>query len=192
MRKAKVAISPGFLLLAAWLNYMDDQGVLPGVFLSCVLHELGHLAVLSVLEIPVKGIRITAVGAEICVQGGVSYWGELLAVLAGPMVNFLLAGICCRIPGGAILAGVNLVLGGFNLLPVGSLDGGRALSCLLALTAGQERGEKWAQSLSYVFAVVLCAAGWYLLCLGGNPTLLLVSFWLLFAVVSHKDVKRDK
>lgn len=165
--------------------------MLPGILLSCALHELGHLAVLGMLKVPVKQIRITAVGAEICVQGGMSYRGELLAVLAGPLVNFLLAAVFCRLPGGAMLAGMNFVLGCFNLLPVGSLDGGRALRCLLGLTVGQDRGEALSRWLSFAAAAALCAVGGCLLFLGGNPTLLLVAVWL-FCAVSHNGVKRNK
>ena len=39
-------VSAGFLLLAAWLNYWDRQGVFPRVLLACTLHELGHLLAL--------------------------------------------------------------------------------------------------------------------------------------------------
>ena len=191
MGRGRVEVSPGFLLLAAWLNYADDQGVLPGILLSCALHELGHLAVLSLLNVPVKRIRVTTVGAEICVQVGMSYWGELLVVLAGPAVNFLLAALLCRVPGGETLAGMNLVLGCFNLLPVGRLDGGRALKCLLALAAGPELGELLAQLFSCLAVFVLCAAGWCLLQLGGNMTLLLVSVWLM-ATMLNNGVKRQK
>ncbi len=186
-----VEVTPGFLLLAAWLNYIDDGGMLPGILLSCLLHELGHLAALWVLEAPVRQIRVTAIGAEICVQREMSYMGELVAVLMGPLVNFLLVGLCCRIPGCEMVAGINLVLGCFNLLPVGGLDGGRALRCVLMLTVGQEGGEALSRRLSLVVAAGLCAAGWYLLFLGGNPTLLLVSLWLLCAV-SHNGGKRNK
>lgn len=166
----------------AWLNYMDDQGLLPGILFSCMLHELGHLTVLHGLGIPVKGIRVTTVGAEICMQGEITYHQELLAALAGPMVNFLIACVCCRISGGELLAGMNLALGGFNLIPVGALDGGRALNCLLELTIGRGRGEQITKLLSLVLICFLCATGGYLLVWGGNPTLLLVSLWLMTTV----------
>lgn len=187
----RVEVTPGFLLMAAWLNYIDDGGILQGILFSCVLHELGHLAALRILDIPVRKIRVTAIGAEICMGQEMSYLGEMLAVFMGPLVNFLLAGLFCRIQGCEMLAGMNLVLGCFNLLPVGKLDGGRALRCILMLTVGQERGERLSHQLSLVIAAVLCAAGWCLLFLGANPTLLLVSLWLLCAV-SHNGGKRNK
>ena len=74
---------------------------------------------------------------------------------------------------------VSLALGLFNLLPVGPLDGGRALSCLLTL-AGR---EDWAQPvvglLSVGLSMGLTMGALLLWRVGeGNLTLLLVALWL--------------
>lgn len=191
MRCGRITVTPGFLLLAAWLNYVDHQGILPGVVFSCVLHELGHIAALHIQHISVREIRLTTAGAEICVRGNMSYAGELAAALAGPLTNLLLAMIFCRISHGTALAGINLVLGFFNLLPLGDLDGGRMLRCFLALTAGPERGEGLMLLFSELAVCILGAAGCCLLILGGNPTLLLVTGWL-YLTVSHLRIKRKK
>lgn len=191
MLRKKVVITPGSLLLVAWLNYMDDSGILPGILLSCGLHELGHLAVLWKLRIPVKRIHITSVGAEICMGASMSYHDELAAALMGPLTNFVLAALFCHIPGGTALAGINLVLGCFNLLPVKSLDGGRVLRCVLALSVGRGPGEEVAKLLSAIAILLLWTLGWWLAFWGGNVTLLLVSFWMVLTV-SHCDRKRNK
>ena len=81
MRIGKVEITPGFLLLAAWLNYMDQQGLFWLGMVSCFLHECGHLVVLHILKNNVKRIHLTVFGAEICMSHGLSYRGELLAAL---------------------------------------------------------------------------------------------------------------
>lgn len=172
-------VTPGFLVLAAWLNYADDQGLLLPAMISCILHELGHLCALHILKIDVKYIRITAVGAEICVADSMSYQGELIAALAGPCVNLLLAGGLCRLPGGAMLAGMNLVLACFNLLPVGRLDGGRALRCLLAIVLEPEWGERLSALCSWLATLGICGLSLWLAGSGGNVTLAVVSVWLL-------------
>lgn len=184
-------VSAGFLLLAAWLNYWDRQGVFPWVLLACVLHELGHLLTLRWLGVPVEKLRVTAVGAEIRIAGSLSYRGELAAALAGPAVNLVLAGVLSGMPGGAVGAGVNLVLGLFNLLPVGRLDGGRVLGCVLALLLGPEYGEQAAGLLSLLCVVLLSVAGIGVLWLGGNGTLLMVSLWLAVSM-SEFGRKRGK
>ena len=191
MKQTRVEVSAGFLLLAAWLNYWDRQGVFPQVLLACVLHELGHLLALRWLGMPVEKLRVTAVGAEIRVAGSLSYRGELAAALAGPAVNLVLAGWMSYLPGGAVGAGINLVLGLFNLLPVGRLDGGRILSCVLALLLGPEYGERAAAVLSVLCVVLLGAAGIGVLWLGGNGTLLMVSLWMAISM-SEFGRKRGK
>lgn len=179
MRFGRVEVTPGFLVLAAWLNYMDDQGILLPVLCSCGLHELGHLLLLRLMKNDVKQIRITAVGAEIQVRKSMSYLGEMAAALAGPGVNLALAGLLCRVPGGEMAAGLNLVLGCFNLLPVGQLDGGRAIKCLLSLLLGPELGEElWALSTRGVL-LMIGAAGLWLAWAGGNLSLTLVGAWML-------------
>lgn len=47
-------------------------------------------------------------------------------------MNLVLALVFARIAGDYVLAGANLLLGVFNLLPVPSLDGGRALFLLVS------------------------------------------------------------
>lgn len=191
MERNRVEVSAGFLLLAAWLNYWDRQGVFPQVLLACVLHELGHLLALRWLGVPVEKLRVTAVGAEIRIAGSLSYRGELAAALAGPAVNLVLAGWLSGMPGGAVGAGVNLVLGLFNLLPVGRLDGGRVLSCVLVLLFGPEFGERVSWLISWLCVVLLSAAGIWVLWLGGNGSLLMVSLWLAISM-SEFGGKRGK
>ena len=123
MRLGRVEVTGGFLLLTAWLNYLDRQGVVPLALLACALHELGHWAALRALGARVRRVRLTAVGAEMEVDRTLSYGGELLAALAGPGANLALALAFSPLTGGGLFAGLNLALACFNLLPVGQMDG---------------------------------------------------------------------
>ncbi len=139
MRLGRVEVTGGFLLLTAWLNYLDRQGVVPLALLACALHELGHWAALRALGARVRRVRLTAVGAEMEVDRTLSYGGELLAALAGPGANLALALAFSPLTGGGLFAGLNLALACFNLLPVGQMDGGRVLRCVLAWLMGPAR-----------------------------------------------------
>ena len=70
-----------------------------------------------------------------------SYPGSWQRRWRGPAANLAAAWLCCRAEGGALFAGLNLALGCFNLLPVGRLDGGRALHCLLSMSIGPAAEE---------------------------------------------------
>ena len=168
--QSRVEVTGGFLLLVAWLNYLDRSFVVPLALAACGVHELGHIFVIRRMGGAIKGIRLTAVGAELILSRPLGYWQEGLSALAGPGANLLLALICCSGKGGLTFAGLNLALALFNLLPVGRLDGGRALRCTLALLAG------WLDGLCTVAAL---GAGLFLAVFRGNYTLLLVAVWLL-------------
>jgi Zn-dependent protease/predicted transcriptional regulator len=115
------------------------------LFLSVLLHELGHSYVALRYQIPIKQITLF-------LFGGVAHMGkeppspraEFLIAIAGPLVSLVLGAVCY---GGAMaveslfaqpglrglivlavfLSTVNVQLGLFNLIPGFPLDGGRVL-----------------------------------------------------------------
>lgn len=187
MRWGRVEATGGFLMMLAWLNYLDRSFLVPMALAACGFHELGHIAVIRLLGGSIKGIRLTAIGAELVLARPLGYWQEGLSALAGPGVNLLLAFACCKVPNGLNFAGLNLVLALFNLLPVGRLDGGRALYCTLTLLASPEaadRAERWLDCLCTAGAMV---SGLFLALFRGNITLLLVALWLE-AVFLRKNI----
>ena len=176
-------ITPGFLLLMAWLNYADLQGVLPLALTACALHEAGHWWAIRLLGGGVKLIRLSAVGAEMVLGRSLSYCREAAAAGAGPAVNLAAAALSCRLgtQEGNLFAGVNLALGCFNLLPAGALDGGRICRCLAALWLGPERSDRLLDALDGLLAGALLTAGCALALGGGSFTLLLAGGWVAAA-----------
>ena len=94
-------------------------------------------------------------------------------------MNRLLTMICCNFEKGLVFSGLNLALAVFNLLPVGRLDGGRALHCTMALLAGPGAADWLGSRLDWLCTVGALAAGLFLAGVKGNFTLLLVAFWLV-------------
>ena len=101
-----------------------------------------------------RRLSITAVGAEMEIDRSLSYGGEVLAALAGPLVNLALALTFCRFSRGWVFAGLNLALCCFNLLPVGRLDGGRVLRCVLAWLLGPEAA--WRAGINIISSSPSC------------------------------------
>jgi len=182
MTLGRISISPGFLLLISWLNYIDRQGVLWWGLLSCAAHEAGHLLILRHLKKHVKVIYITIFGATIVIDDNLSYGQELVSAIAGPAVNLVLATVMCRIPGGEWIAGLNFALGCFNLLPFGQLDGGRFLSCLVNLFTKSGAGERVVCAVSWLVGSMAAGVGIILWRAGGNLTLLLMAAWICCAM----------
>ena len=133
----KLSVTWGALGLLALALLAGAGEVLPVVFLSALCHELGHLTALALVGAPLEEIRLTAFGAEIRADTRyLPYGREIFCTLAGPAVNLALAVVLARAVGNYLLAGANLFLGVFNLLPLLSLDGGRALH--LAISWGAD------------------------------------------------------
>lgn len=184
--RCRVRVTVPFLLLVAGLNYLDQQGVVGLSLLACAMHELGHFVAIACLGGTVTQFRLTAVGGEITLERGLSYGRELSAAAAGPLTNLLSCALFGFLPGGALFAGIHLVLGAFNLLPLEGLDGGRMVGCALCLTAGPDAAERVLRCLSWVLSGGLLGLGAALLRAGGSPTLLITAVWLTAACVQQE------
>ena len=179
LRGGKINVSPAFLLLAAWLLYHDQQGIVFPALLACCLHEAGHVLVIRLVGGNIKQFNITVVGAELVLLHPLSYGRELLSAAAGPGMDLLLAAL---IRGHwPLFTGLNLALAVFNLLPLGRLDGGRMLRCCLSMALGPEGADRAAQLLDRGLAGLMLLLGRWAALRGGTPTLRVTALWLCAA-----------
>lgn len=113
------------------------------LFVSVLLHELGHSVVAMAYKIPVRRITLFIFGgvAQIAAEPP-SAAAEFWIAIAGPIVSFALAGLFAALqpavagiaPALALaqyLALINGTLGLFNLIPGFPLDGGRVLRAII-------------------------------------------------------------
>ncbi|MDK9695799.1 MAG: site-2 protease family protein [Siculibacillus sp.] len=123
-----------------------------GIFASIVLHELGHSLVARRFGMEMRGITLHMFGGAAELEDEPTSAGAELAVAAaGPATSFALAGLLKLAAMAAAglsstelpiemllryLAGLNLVLAIFNLLPAFPLDGGRILRAVLWARGG--------------------------------------------------------
>ena len=106
------------------------------LLLSCaILHECGHLLAFSLLRLPPPRLTLVRGGVRLSTDVSLSYRQEGLIAMAGPCAN--LAGALCTIPFLSLfpplfnLFAVQCLTAGYNLLPMGDLDGERILRVLL-------------------------------------------------------------
>jgi len=196
LKWGKLEISGGFLLAAALLLYLDDQGVFPWAILACVLHEWGHYTAVKLMGGQVTCLHLTAVGGEMVLSRRklLSYGKELFTVLAGPGVNIGAAVLLTTLPArewSMLFAGLNLVIGLFNLLPVYPLDGGRALRLILTILWSPGIADRiaWAAGL-LVEGTLLWGGTAVLLRTGRNFTLLMTATWLLAGMLRGNGIGR--
>ncbi len=161
------------------------------MFCAALMHELGHLTVMYLFGQPPKSINFVSFGIRICKRQStkISYGKEMLIFLAGPLVNFISAAIIWAVNGKVMtqLALVHLLLGLFNLLPIGALDGGMVVQNLARCFASPRTVAVISFTVSLLFLLPIALASIVLTIQGkGNITLIVTSFYLAFTIFVHK------
>lgn len=134
-----------------------------GLFLSIIVHELSHSLVGRLYGMPIRGITLFIFGgvAELADEP-VSPKAEFHTAIVGPLTSIALGALCYLLvwiasAAGAptaitgllgYLAGVNLMLAVFNMVPAFPLDGGRVLRAALWAWKGRYR---WATRVASRF-----------------------------------------
>ena len=142
------------------------------LFVSVLLHELGHSVVALRYNIPVRSITLFLFGgvAQIGAEPP-SAVAEFLIAIAGPLVSLTLAVVFYAVEPlvagmepllGLVkyLAYINLALVLFNLIPGYPLDGGRVFRAIVwAITGNMRRATLIAAHVGRFFAMVFIFVG---------------------------------
>jgi len=176
------------------------------LFLCVLLHEFGH--VLTARRFGVKTPDIT-----LWPFGGIANLEripekpseELLVAIAGPAVNVVIAAVLLLYLGATLdlanltriedptvsmavkIAGANIFLVLFNLIPAFPMDGGRVLRALLAIRLGHARATEVAASIGQGFAVAFGILGIFT-----NPMLIVIAIFVFLAAsgeASHAQLR---
>lgn len=143
------------------------------LFLSVLLHELGHSLVAKLQGIQVQSITLFFFGGIAAIEQEPKTPGKAFQVaIAGPAVSFslfLIFGLIGFLTPGVDaplrvlftrLAGINLVLTLFNLIPGLPLDGGQVLKSIIwKATGSQIQGIRWAAGSGRILGLVAIAWG---------------------------------
>ncbi len=142
------------------------------LFVSVLLHELGHSVVALRFKIPVRSITLFLFGG-VAQTGAESHspMAEFLIAITGPLVSLglailfiavqpLFAGIEPLIGLAKYLAYINLALVLFNLIPGYPLDGGRVFRAIVwSATGSMRRATIIAANVGRFFAFLLIFIG---------------------------------
>ena len=159
------------------------------LFVSLLLHELGHSLAAQREGIKVSSITLHLIGGVARMERESSTaMGSFRVAAAGPAVSFLLAGLLLAsqhsadhvnpLLGNLVaqLGVLNLALALFNLLPGLPLDGGLILKSLVwQFTGSQRRGIQVATATGRLLSLTAIMLGvWWFLNSGGFPALWVV------------------
>ena len=158
-------------VITAMLAFDRTGFILPLLF-AVLIHELGHLAAMWILDCAPKRIRLVPAAVEITAKigGGGKY--EIFIALCGPAVNLLLFAtlfvnyLAFGNDSYLTVGLINLLIGVFNLLPVTGLDGGTVLFNILCRKTELSRAGLIMRminfsvaALSLIAAITLCFKG---------------------------------
>lgn len=158
------------------------------LFVSVLLHELGHSLVAMAHGVKVRGITLFLLGGVATVEREcTTALAALQVAAAGPLVSLVLAALLMlsshSISHLSPMAGemvqqlgyLNLVLGLFNLLPGLPLDGGLIVKALVwQLTGSHRRGIQVAAGIGRFLSLMAIVMGTLLILRGGG----FGAFWL--------------
>ncbi len=158
-------------VITAMLAFDRTGFVLPLLF-AVLIHELGHLTAMWILDCAPKRIRLVPAAVEITtkIQSGGKY--EIFIALCCPAVNLLLFAtlfvnyLAFSNDSYLTVGLINLLIGIFNLLPVTGLDGGTVLFNILCRKTEPSRAALIMRIINFsvalaalITAVTLCFKG---------------------------------
>lgn len=184
----RIRVSPLAAAAGAIWFYLDREGIFPLFLLAAVLHEGAHLLALALFQgqIPKNSrLHLGLLGGEIF-TGLLSPGKEAVAIAAGPLSNLAVffavtwASHHLFLPEKLLIfAGINLVLGAYNLLPVLCLDGGRLVQLGLEAFLSYDTAETVCLVLSFLVIALMGSLGLLLSYrYGAGFALVLSASWL--------------
>ena len=175
--------------LPAWIVWVLGLVTALLLFLSVLLHELGH----SLVALH-EGVKVRSI--TLCLLGGIAQtekdcptaMASLRVAAAGPLVSLVLGGLLLGFFPAASsiqpllgnlfgqLGALNLILALFNLLPGLPLDGGLIIKALVwQVTGSQRQGIQVANNAGRILSLTAVFIGIWLFLRGGG----LSSIWII-------------
>lgn len=207
-----VRVHVTFFLLLVWIWFMhyriggtpaawEGVAFILAVFACVVLHEFGHALAARYLGIKTPDITLLPIGGLARLERMPEEPGqELVIAIAGPLVNVVIAALIFLALGGVAgieqmaqvedprgdflvrLAGVNVFLVLFNLIPAFPMDGGRVLRALLATRMAWPRATQVAATIGQGLAFLFGFIG-----LLYNPLLIFIAIFVYLAAAAESQ-----
>lgn len=206
------------ILYIIFINYKSGQNTtqimwsvafILCIFITVLLHELGHALAAKNYNIKTKDITLLPIGGLARLEKiPEKPLEELIVALAGPLVNVILAfitGIFISIPSNAeqltaeLSNGVgannfflnfflvNFWLAIFNLIPAFPMDGGRVLRALLSFKLQRHVATRISARIGQLIALVFILLGFF-----SSPFLIFIGVFVIMGAQIEADYTESK
>lgn len=131
IKNVYISISVYFFLMIIWIVMSNRINEFVYCLSALFLHEMGHIFLILLLKEKISIFYIIPFGfsCRLKNQSKIEIDKMLKIILAGPVTSFIVAGFCFLWT--KEFAVTNLIIGVFNLIPLGNLDGGRIFRILM-------------------------------------------------------------
>jgi len=152
----RLRLKPIWVVLLLLLLLYDHGELLPFLAAAAV-HECGHLGAARLIGVKTRQLSTISTGLQLTFATESLSYGREIWILAGGS----LAGLCSLgfVDSGSAYYTCALGLNLVNLLPIGGLDGGGILHCLLHHILEGDRADRWCRTVSLLFSIVFWLAG---------------------------------
>ena len=181
-------------LFAALITFMlacDKTGLALPMLFAVIMHEIGHLFAMWMLDCTPKSIRLIPASVQITKSISKPYRNDITVALFGPLSNLVLffALYCNFLVFKSQItlcyALINLLVALFNLLPVTGLDGGTVLYSVIAKRKGPDKASLTLKIITSVLAVAVFITAVTLTVRGKlNLSLYIIAVYLFTGVVT--------
>ncbi|WEX75434.1 site-2 protease family protein [Sinorhizobium numidicum] len=204
----RVHVTFALLLVWIWLMHyriggtpaaLEGIAFVMAVFVCVVLHEFGHIAAARRFGIKTPDITLLPIGGVARLERMPEEPGEEFVIaIAGPLVNVAIAAVIFAVLGTSVgmeqmagvedpqmsflarLAGVNVFLVLFNMIPAFPMDGGRVLRAALASRLTWSRATQIAATIGQGLAFVFGFVGLFY-----NPLLIFIGIFVYLAATAE-------
>ncbi len=140
MQRTKVKIGISFILMAIVFLISQQFLLFINYIMALIFHEMGHFYVAKSKGYNANIIKFDMLGASIKLDSKIQKDDLFSIAFAGPCINFIICIICTSmwwiVPESYVFTAdffrCNLMLAGFNMIPVEPLDGAKILGSVIS------------------------------------------------------------
>ncbi len=188
--KTKVYVSYLFLAFIAVFLLVDKTGLFLPMLFASVIHEVGHLFFMWVLDCQPKEINLILGSVQIVSPISNKNINNILISFSGPLFNIVVFAVLFvnyifyKNDEYIVFAFTNLLLGIFNLFALKGLDGGNILFHIIENRFSEKRAEKTLNVITVTFAVIIALIA-VILSLKGkiSISMYILSLYLILSVL---------
>lgn len=199
------------IFLFILLFYLTKQiQIYAMIMFFAIIHELGHLLAGILLGMKPDKFEIMPYGIAVSFRltpndynkkirnANILELKKILVALAGPITNLIIIIITLHLKLDIFsimsVAYSNFLLMAFNLMPIYPLDGGRIIKGLLHIRFGRRRAEKYINTISFLFLILLTFVSSIVIYKAENIAifLIIVVLWMIYIKEDLIFKKRNK